>query len=299
MRDKIRETLNSLDSASEQLIAGINRKLDSVSKHINGLQLFASLEKTDSYEKQYDEMHYFVVPYKLSAAGFSLHTTRCLPTDALEVNDLPKRRVFHLPNEHYETALKSYLIETARELSETQTADTPHSLEELADSIDNLDRKLTYGMLLVGGLTALVNPLAGAGIAAKAMLPGIGPTIGKYGLRTLGSKLSQQQKKKALIEAEKHVLKQFTSADTIKVINPILQELELALRTTEQEHDPLTDFNLATGSLPELDGDRWKSLTEKAVQHTYQELLQHPDLHTKACLGPEDIRWLKTMFKEQ
>ena len=76
-----------------------------------------------------------------------------------------------------------------------------------------------------------------------------------------------------------------------------MQELELALRTSEYQHDPLTGPNLASGSIPELNGERWRELTEVAICHVYKEAYETPSLHKRAHLGPEDLRWLKIMFE--
>ncbi|USD21068.1 hypothetical protein MJO52_18705 [Microbulbifer variabilis] len=80
------------------------------------------------------------------------------------------------------------------------------------------------------------------------------------------------------------------------MINPILQELELALRTTEAQHDPLTDPNLADGSIPELNSEHWCELTERAVYHVYKDVYRDKRLAKKAQLGPEDLRWFEVLF---
>jgi hypothetical protein len=281
------------DKTSEELASGYSIVKDK----INGLPIFISAETSNKYEgTQYDEKHYFVIPFQLCEHKFSLHTMRCLPNGVPEINNLTKRRVFHFPNEHSEEMLKGYMRQSAEEIITDRTKDHPSSLESLANQIDSLDKKLTYGMLLVGGLAAIANPLLGVGIAAKALLPGVGGIINKYGLRPTGEKLSKYQLDKSIKETEDRITTEFEGANTLKVINPILQELALTLRTTESQHDPLTGPNLASGSIPELDGERWRELTEVAICHVYQEVYETPSLHKKACLGPENLRWLKIMF---
>jgi hypothetical protein len=268
-----------------------------VKEKVNGLPIFVSVEKSNKYiDGQYDEKHYFVIPFELSEYKFALHTMRCLPNGVPEVNNLPKRRVFHFPNEHSEEMLKGYMRQSAEEKVTDIAHKNPSGLESLANQIDSLDKKLTYGMLLVGGLAAIVNPLLGVGIAAKALLPGVGSIINKYGLRPTGEKLTEYQRDKSIKEVEKHITAEFESANTLQVINPILQELELTLRSTESQHDPLTGANLASGSIPELDGERWRELTEVAICHVYQEVYETASLHKKANLGPENLRWLKMMY---
>ncbi|WP_020414390.1 DUF1269 domain-containing protein [Microbulbifer sp. SSSA007] len=126
---------------------------------------------------------------------------------------------------------------------------------------------MTLGMLLIGGVAAVFNPIVGAGLAAKVLVPGVGGIVNKFGLRPVGEKIDEAQSKRAIAKAEKDVALKFSEASTLKVVNPILQELELALRTTQEQHDPLNDPNLASGSIPELDGKHWRGLTEKAIFH--------------------------------
>ena len=191
------------------------------------------------------------------------------------------------------------MLQTARQMTQQSEDVGISGLESLANDIDALDTKLTYGMLLVGGVTAIVNPLLGIGIAAKALLPGVSSLTSKYALRPMGEKQTKANIDKATQVAQQQVLHEFHEASTVKVINPILQELELALNTTEAEHDPLFDPNLADGSLPELDSNRWRELTESAIFNVYQDIYYNPKQHKEANLGPEDIRWLKVMFERK
>jgi hypothetical protein len=266
---------------------------------INGLPVFVSLEQSTKFATLYDEKHYFVIPYRLSPTGFSLHTLRCLPKNIDDVNDLPKRRIFHFANEHAQGALQQHMLDTASVMAKSDDTSHISPLESLANDIDKLDNKLTYGMLFVGGVAAFINPLIGAGIAVKALLPGVGTLVNKYGLRPMGEKHTQSNQDKAVESAQQKVMDEFSQANTIKVINPILQELELALNTDEFEHDPLMDANLANGSLPELDDQRWRELTETAMYNVYKEVYRDPNKQAQAGLGPEDIRWLRVLFSDQ
>lgn len=231
----------------------------------------------------------------LAEPGFALHTMRYLPAHVPEINELPKRRVFHFGNTYHEAVLEKEMIQTAQ-LAMMDDEEHISGLEALANKIDRVDSQLTYGMLLVGGLTAVVNPLIGAGIAAKAVLPSSTGAINRHGLRPAGEKLSAKQWQRKSAQAEKQVLEQFADSSTLKVLNPVLQELDLALRTREDEHDPLTDPNLADDSIPELQGRYWQRLSEKAVFHVYEDVYADPKRHREARLGPEDIRWLTTLF---
>lgn len=239
-----------------------------------------------------------ILSFLLSYQNINLHCIPCafLPKGVPEVNNLPKRRIFHFAHEHAEAGLRQYMLHSTDEIMREQAKEKTNTLQELANSIDELDRKLTYGMLLVGGLAAIVNPIVGAGIAAKAVLPSITGLLNKYGLRASADKLSRYQLEKEINAAQKTIIDEFEAANTVQAINPILQELDLTLRTTEVEHDPLSSFNLADAHLPEFKDDKWRELTEVAICHVYKEIYDDPSLHKQANLEAKDLRWLKLMF---
>ena len=88
-----------LQKSAETVAKNFDASVEIVKEWVGELPVFVSLERSTKCNVQYDEKHYFVIPYKLSPTGFSLHTMRYLLTGAPEVNDLPKRRIFHFPNE--------------------------------------------------------------------------------------------------------------------------------------------------------------------------------------------------------
>ena len=296
MKDIFNRTKNAVRSRVESVKQELDNGLKLVKGAVEGLPVLVSLERAGTIEQKWDEKHYFVIPNFTTDAGFTLHTMRSLPDGALEVNDLPKRRVFHFPNEHYEGTLRQYMLKAARNMTYAANDQSRSSIEKLADDIDSFDNKLTYGMLFVGGIAAIFNPLLGAGIAAKAFLPSISGLCTKYGLKPLGEKASNAQLEKRVKDAETHVLRQFSESTTLKVSNPILAELEFALRTNERQHDPLSDPNLADGSISELQGSDWRELTERAICHVYNDIIADKSLHQVARLGPEDIRWLQVLL---
>ncbi|BBM01754.1 hypothetical protein [Microbulbifer sp. GL-2] len=296
MKKYLNRSREALDDYSSKVTGNSNSGVKVIQGMIEGLPVLASSERSKKNEMEFDEKHYFVIPYKLSEVGFSLHTMRCLPDKAPEINDLPKRRIFHLPNEYYEGNLRKFMVDSAVDMSREKKENHKNPLVRLADEIDILDRKMTYGMLLVGGVTAIFNPIVGAGLAAKALVPGFGGLVNKFGLRPVGNKIEEFQSNRFVAQAEKGIARQFSEVNTLKVVNPILQELDLALRTSAEQHDPLTDPNLSVGSIPELDGKYWRELTEKAVYHVYKDIYLDKKWARKAQLGPEDLRWFEVLF---
>lgn len=297
MKDLFTKGIQSARTAVKNTTTELESGYSTIKEMVNGIPIFVSIRKSQqSGDQRFDEKHYFVIPYSVSDYGFALHTMRCLPDSVPDINNLPKRRIFHFPNEHSELMLKRYMTESAHEsIIENNEANT-NSLELLANNIDALDKKLTYGMLVVGGIAALANPIVGATIAAKALIPSVSGSISKFGLRSSSHKLKEYKLDKALKESDAYIDKEFKGTNTLRLINPILQELELLLRTNESQHDPLIDPDLSIGSIPELSDEQWRELTDIAICHVYKEVFYNRKLHTKANLGPEDLRWLKIKF---
>lgn len=102
MKGFIDKTKRAIASGLSDIRREVDASMKLVIEKVEGLPFYASLQHIETETVQYDEKHYFVIPFYLSEHGFSLHTMRVLPNDVPEVNDLPKRRVFHFPNEHYE-----------------------------------------------------------------------------------------------------------------------------------------------------------------------------------------------------
>ena len=284
-KESLLRGLKKAGEAGDKLVREIDSGIALAREKINDLPISVSRESVaDDGDGRYDEKHYFVVPYLLSPHGFALHTLRSLPDGVPDINELPKRRVFHFARAEDEALLLAYMQEMARDLAKDGDM-APNSLTSLADSIDSLDKKLTYGMLLVGGLAAVVNPLLGAGIAAKALLPSIGGLASKYGLRPVADKLQQWRQDNRVQAAEEQVTNEFAAANTLRVINPLLAEL--ACRT-------------GRGDLPALPESEpmalhWTPLTVSAIGHAYQEILMDRRQLMKAGLAEEDVDWLRQL----
>ncbi len=260
--------------------------------------LASSVSTSTSSIKRFDEKHYFLIPYKLSPTAYVFYSMRVLPDGISEINDLPKKRIFHFPNANYQKLAEGILTREARDqLEEAHYSGEKdeNSLVQLANDIDKVDTKITGGFLLVGGLVALLNPLAGIGLAASAIIPGLGGYLSKKGLRNLGDRVTENNLRKEIKEAEEKILAEFRDADTDQVINPILHELEIALATDKSEHKPLEDFDLHSQLFSGRDNARFIHLTSKAICDSYAPLLKKRKLWKEACLGVEDIEWLESL----
>lgn len=270
-----------VETATESFGSGLGY----AQKTVANLKLFGSNEVVES---DFDAKHYFLIPFKPAEHGYSLYSMRCLPDGVPPINDLPKRRIFHLPNEHAAKMVQILLCdEAAKAAGSTSTASpTAARLTDLADSIDQLDQKAFQGALLIGGLVALANPVAGGILAAKAMVPSIGFVLAKYGLKQASDALDERSLRSRIQVAEKEVLAEFHGKTTSQIVDPLLAQLDKALSTDESQYDPLLDGDADYAPDP---------LTAKAITNTYQQTLANSRQTTAAGLGPEDVRWLEML----
>ena len=294
-KESLRRGLKKAGEVGNKLVREVDAGITLAREQINELPISVSRASVargkveDDDAGQYDEKHYFVVPFLMSPHGFALHTLRSLPDGVQDINDLPKRRVFHFARPGDEALLLTYMQEMAREMASDDEL-PPNSLISLADSIDSLDKKLTYGMLLVGGLAAVVNPLLGAGIAAKALLPSVGGLASKYGLRPVADKLQQWRQDSQVQAAQEQVTGEFAAASTRKVINPLLAELACRAGAAEPRG--------AQDTAPEIMAPHWPLLTASAMGHVYQEMLADGKLPAQASLSVADIDWLRQLPRQ-
>ncbi|MGB0581658.1 MAG: hypothetical protein ACPGVU_18330 [Limisphaerales bacterium] len=291
MREYFDKAVNAVKETIESAV--LSKPLDMVTASVGKLPyLGVLLVSGPEEEQQYDEKHYFVIPYRASEAGYALHSFRCLPNDVPPINDLPKKRFFHLPHESTEELVKKLLRDQAGDSVDEEKERSGDSMIELADKIDKIDGKVTNGMLLIGGLAAFINPLVGAGIAAQALLPGIAGAVSKFGLRSLGEKVNDMQLNSEIRQAEKEVLKEFEGSETSKIVNPIVRELKVSLNTAPDGHDPLLVFDFETVEFAGEPDRHLRRLSCRALTNQYAPIVGDARLEKIAGLRDKELRWL-------
>jgi hypothetical protein len=291
----MKKFIDGISKGSEQtlkkLTSVVDKSVSNVSGMIGRLPLIASVEDSEE-SAQFDEKHFFVIPYRLSDVGYTLHSMRVLPSGVNPINSLPKKRVFHFPNDASKSLIKELVSEEVRseytENDKSSKTSFGDQLIDIANDIDRVDTKLTGGVLLVGGLVALLNPVVGAGLAAQALIPGLGGPLSSYGLKNLGTHWNKKALEKEIGAAQEKVLAEFKDSETQYDINPILQELDLALDTTEEQYIP-NPKSIQNHSL--LD-HRKTRLTCKAIYNVYLDIMTSKKTRQNASIGTEDIEWL-------
>lgn len=284
-------------SAFSQATGALGAGAGYVKSTLGQTWVFGSTSSSSSYDQRsVDEKHYFLMPDRRSEIGYSLYVMRCLPEGIPPINDLPKHRLIHLASEQARPTLEHILLADARETAEGTTPSALSvgaRLNDIADQIDQIDNKAFNGVLLIGGLVALINPLAGAAIAVKALLPSLGMLLSKHGLKYVGDTANALEMSQRIKAAEKDVLKQFRGAGTEELVNPLLAQLDRALDTDETQYEPILEFDAQKICFGERDRERLFRLTCEAITNTYEEVIDSRHAWKSANLGPEDIRFLK------
>lgn len=179
-----------------------DRITDVSSLHSEAFQ-YVSMLISDN-EDAVDTMHYFCLPDSTSNVPFIIHTQRVVPA-GVKSNELPKRRVFHVP---VGTSMEE-VVDSAKAMDRelvkgtgSWRKDAGESLNSLANGIDDVGRILTGGTLLVGALVVIFNPIAGLILMGKSLLPSLGVDVANAGARTLSSSLKESAEQSVTKEVE-------------------------------------------------------------------------------------------------
>lgn len=242
-----------------------------------------------------DERHYFLVPFRPAPENYALYTLRVLPDGIGPENDLPKRRIFHLPGEGSRPALEELLRNqlSGKTLAEIGD-DTPLAdrLDQVADDIDRSSTLVTGGLLLIGGAVAFANPVAGAVIAAKAIIPSLGSKVSTRAFGYVGDKLRKFQGDRSESKARKEAEKEVNRLKPELQTNPLLALLEEAIAISDEMHDPALDPK----NFPDdLDEARACSLAAEAIWSCYQPVVSSEIPLAEARLHQADADWLRSL----
>lgn len=232
--------LNPALGLGESLRSGVGDAFDKVTESfdtsvgllqdsLGGIPFFGATATSKAYDHTtFDEKHYFLIPDIAADDGFSLYVMRCLPAGVPPINDLKKRRLLHLPDQSALPMLEHIVVKDARDRASSKAISTnfvSSNLDALIDEIDKVDGKVFGGVLLLGGLVALANPLAGATVALKAAIPSLGMAVSKYGLKFASETATNLDVAQQIKRAEKDIKKQFKSAQTVSLVNPVLHHM--------------------------------------------------------------------------
>ena len=252
--------------------------LRSASDLFKGVQLFGALNASEEEGLEFDETHYFLVPVIGSNVGSAIYTKRILPLGYGASNSLPKKRVFHVPDatvkELLERELVANLVEQRHD-EESAHSEVADRLEALANKIDCETNKVTGGLVLIGGVVAIANPLLGVGIAAKALLPSLSAKVSKMGVDLVGAKLRDFKKSKIRAKVEKGACKEVRKMKPELFVNPILKSLDAIALQPNSDFDPAMERENDADSFEHA---RYYQATSEAVCEVYRANWKELDL---------------------
>lgn len=298
LADKIISTAQDAKNLATRLVSGGVEFLKST---VGSLPLISG---TRVYEADddlaADETHYFLVPLRTVPEGYAINVQRVLPSGCGLENDLPKRRVFHLPalaaRERLEAILTANLTKEHLSLQPKEAAhsDFADRLERVADEIDKQSNRVSGGLLVIGGVVAIANPLLGVGIAAKAIFPSLGSKITNEALKFIGGKFRASAERGVRDAAQEKAEKELERLEPVIFSNPILTLLETAVSTDDPEHDPYPQMP-DPGDKP--GAKRLRETTARAITQCYADVLDAADPPTEAKLHAPDIAWLRWLSR--
>jgi hypothetical protein len=240
-----------------------------------------------------DETHYFLVPLRTAPDGYAVSIQHALPAGYGLANDLPKVRIFHLPSAAARERMEEILISNLGKNYREQNAADAHSemavrIERIAAEIDKQSERVTGGLLVIGGVVAIANPLLGVGIAAKALFPSVGSKVTNEALRFVSEKLRISAKRGAEEKAAQVAATEVGKLKPVVHANPLLALLENAVNNEAPDFDP---------SSQPCASDRFQTITARAIVQTYADILAMETQPTEARLHGYDIGWLRALSR--
>lgn len=241
-----------------------------------------------------DETHYFLVPLRTAPDGYALSIQHALPPGHGLVNDLPKVRIFHLPSTAARERLEQILTagfggKFREELATESHSDLADRIDRIATEIDKQSERVTGGLLIIGGVVAIANPLLGVGIAAKALFPSVGSKVTGEAMKFVSEKLRISARRGAEEQAEEKAAAEVKKLQPVIHLNPLLTTLEVALANEDPAHDPAAQT---------VEPDRFHTHTIRAIVQTYADLLATDEAPAAACLHGYDIGWLRALSRQ-
>ena len=265
--------------------------MKSVNETLNGTRVFGALSASTAEALECDETHYVLVPLLGERHDYAIYSKRILPEGIGPTNSLPKARIFHLPDESGRVIMEQQLItdlvqdRAGDDVSESEFADT---LESLAEQIDKETNRISGGLVLMGGVICLVNPLLGVGIAAKALLPSVGTKVAKAGAGYVGGKLRKWNKSSAFSKLQKESTKEVKKLQPVIFTNPIIRSLEAIARDPGTEFDPAFDHR---NWVDQFEFPHFYIVTREAIDEVYREHLSSIDLKS---FQSSHLSWIRS-----
>ncbi len=248
----------------------------------------------DGTPQAVDRTYYCMVPQPQAPTGFTLHTVRHLPVGLAAADACKQERVFLLPSHEALATLRELFNEQTRPtVTETTNPDiVTEFLQRTADQIDEGQMTVTKGLLLVGGVVALFNPITGIGLLASSLVPKIGGDAVTAGIRTMGGRVNEFVRNRSAEKADADAEKEYEAALPTVCTSPLLMRLLAMFAGDEQ-----VDADDARAVLLEVD-DRNRNIVVQAIAHIYEPIIKDGAHPITENLSRDHRAWLSKLVDE-
>jgi hypothetical protein len=267
--------------------------LRSVNEVFMNMRIFSALTASSAENTEHDETHYILVPLPGTQGKHAVYTKRVLPPDTGAVNSLPKSRIFHVADEAGKTHLEQQLIANLvsdRSVQTSANSELADTLDKLADQIDGEIDKISGGLILIGGVVALVNPLLGVGIAAKALLPSIGAKASKAGAGYVGNMIRNWNLTQAQSKLRKEATTEVRRLKPVIYPNPVLRSLDAIVTNPNTDYDPAFDRR---NWIDHFEPPHYYLATVEAIQEVYKTSF---DFKETGIHQQSHVSWIKSLL---
>jgi hypothetical protein len=234
---------------------------------LGGIPFISSISALSLQNVDRDETHYLLIPFPDGTHPYTVFIKRVIPEGMGITNSLPRARIFHVPDESGRKLIERELISKAltdRDVpADSRFADR---LDLLANEIDRETAKISGGLLLIGGAVAFINPILGAGIAAKGLLPSVGAKASKAGIGYVSEKLRKWNQSATEARITKEAQQEVKRLKPELFHNPLLQSVDALLTNPNAAYDP---FFAGRNWIAEFPSHRYFKVTVDGIAQTY------------------------------
>lgn len=234
---------------------------------LGGIPLISSISALSSVDR--DETHYLLIPFPCDTHPYTVFIKRVIPEGIGTTNSLPRARIFHVPDKSGRELIERELISQA--LTDADASDPSQfaeRLEILANEIDRETARISGGLILIGGAVAFINPLLGAGIAAKGLLPSVGAKASKAGIGYLTEKLRKWNQSATEARITKDAQRDVKRLKPELFHNPLLQSVDALVTNPNATYDP---FFAERNWIAEFPSHRYFKVTVDGIAQTYND----------------------------
>jgi hypothetical protein len=252
----------------------IKKTSSSLYDNLKSIEFSKMISIGSSETTAFDTTHYFLIPDLNNAEDFTLHTYRELPFNVINESKLEKRKIFHLPNEEYFQLLKNKVLEENKnnniKESDDHTTITLSVLKNVSNSIDTTNNVLSNGLLLVGVVACVANPIVGIAVIGSSFMPSLLSDAISGSLKGITAKLDLSSYNQMNKNAEEKAVKELEEVTPTLQVNSVLSKFYKSIK--DENFEPNLEVN---------DESELLELTLKVVKPVYDPIINDKSFFNK------------------